>query len=129
MSPSKTKASDIYRQFINPDAPQEVSCTVRYESGIGKDSEARPESGRDLMVCGLNLSLNPPRSGKPGCRDPRGSVERDGLSVRRHLQRGPAEDLQSDGQRLLPEVPAFLPLRRSRQGLLNAATINLRWIR
>lgn len=30
-SPSKTKASSIYGQFINPDAPQEVSARVRRE--------------------------------------------------------------------------------------------------
>lgn len=111
-----------------PWRPTRGECTVRYESSIGKDSEAQPESWLDLMVCRLNLSLTPPQSGKPGCRDPWGSVESDGLSVRQHLQWGPAEDLQSDGQRLLPQVPAFLSLRRGRQGLLNAATINLRSI-
>lgn len=111
-----------------PWRPTRGECTVRYGSSIGKDGEAWPESWLDLMVCRLNLSFTSPQSGKPGCRDPWGSVERDGLSVRWHLQRGPAENLQSDGQRLLPEVPAFLSLRRGRQGLLNAATINRRSI-
>lgn len=45
-SPSKTKASSIYNQFINPDAPQEVSARVQCE---------QPR----VALCCLNLLPHP----------------------------------------------------------------------
>lgn len=61
---------------------------------VQRDRNAQKPDNSDAVA--------PLLSGKPGCRNPRGSAERDGLSVCQHFQNRPAEDLQSDGQGLLP---------------------------
>lgn len=60
----------------------------------------------ELKHCFINVFS----SGKPGRRNSGGAAECDGLSVCRHIQQGTAEDLQLDGQRLLPQVPSLCSL-------------------